>query len=326
MKTSWQHALADLITDPAELCALLNLNPTRWADHYATTAFPLRVPRAFVARMEKGNPHDPLLKQVLPIAQEMQLTSGYSLDPLQENTANPTPGILHKYHGRVLLLVAGGCAINCRYCFRRHFPYTEHMPNTQGWDDALAYISQTPNISEVIYSGGDPLLAKDDRLAWLTQRIAAVPHVNTLRVHTRLPIVIPERITASLLAWLTETRLNPVFVIHCNHPNEIDTEVAHAMQRLRDAGVTVLNQSVLLKGVNDQTETLVQLSKKLFAAGVLPYYLHMLDTVQGAAHFAVSTRKAKALVQAMTDLLPGYLVPKLVREVPGMPAKIRVSG
>jgi EF-P beta-lysylation protein EpmB len=322
MTTHWQKSLSNLITDPKELCQLLALDLHTLVNEHAITEFSLRVPRSFVARMEKGNPQDPLLKQILPIAQEMQLTPGYSHDPLGESDANPAPGLLHKYHGRLLLLVTGGCAINCRYCFRRHFPYHDNAPGTQGWDKVITYIEKDPTISEVIYSGGDPLLAKDDMLAALTQKIAAIDHVHTLRIHTRLPIVIPERITTSLLTWLTETRLKTVLVTHANHPNEIDYSVKEALQRLRNAGVTVLNQSVLLQGVNDDVDTLVDLSRKLFDASVLPYYLHMLDAVQGAAHFAVSDEKAKKLIAEMCLKLPGYLVPKLVREKSGVLTKM----
>ncbi|MDF3055114.1 MAG: beta-lysylation protein EpmB [Gammaproteobacteria bacterium] len=324
MTTDWQKSLSNLITDPKELCHLLELDVDTFISQHAINEFPLRVPRRFVSRMEKGNPQDPLLKQVLPIAPEMQLTSGYSQDPLEENNANPIPGLLHKYHGRLLLLVSGGCAINCRYCFRRHFPYNENAPGTQGWDRVIDYIQKDNSISEVIYSGGDPLVAKDDMLASLTQKIASIPHVSTLRIHTRLPIVIPERITASLLSWFTQTRLRPVLVTHANHPNEIDHHVMAAIQRLRQAGVIVLNQSVLLRGINDEVETLVHLSQKLFEAGALPYYLHMLDSVQGAAHFAVPVEEAKKLILEMSFKLPGYLLPKLVREKPGVLAKCPV--
>ncbi len=318
---AWQKALADVITDADELCHILQLNPQQLSSDQAIEDFALRVPRGFVARMQKGNAHDPLLKQILPLKQEIQLTPGYTKDPLQEKEVNPIPGLLHKYHGRVLLLLAGGCAINCRYCFRRHFAYKENMPGKTGWEAALNYIEENSDIAEVIYSGGDPLLAKDEMLAALTQKIAAIPHVTTLRIHTRLPIVIPERITDSLLHCLKNTRLQTVVVLHCNHANEIDADVEKAIQRLRTANVLVLNQAVLLQGVNDSTEALIALSKRLFAAGVMPYYLHMLDPVQGAAHFAVSIARAKKLLGEVTCQLPGYLVPKLVQEKAGMAAK-----
>lgn len=321
LQLSWQKALADVITDLDELCALLQLNPTQFNSDHAIVDFALRVPRCFVARMKKGDLKDPLLLQALPQAEEMQLTPGYTQDPLQEKKANPIPGLLHKYHGRVLLLIAGSCAINCRYCFRRHFSYKENTPGKIGWDVALNYIAENPLISEVIYSGGDPLLAKDEILAAITQKIAAIPHVTTVRIHTRLPIVIPDRVTDTLLNWLTNTRLKPVVVVHCNHANEIDVHVEQAIQRLLKAGIVVLNQAVLLQGVNDSAETLIALSKRLFAVGVLPYYLHLLDPVQGTAHFTVAALDAKKILGEMTNKLPGYLVPKLVQEKAGMLAK-----
>jgi len=321
LQPSWQKILADVVTSFDELCQLLQLDPLQFSATRAIQDFALRVPRGFIARMQKGNPDDPLLRQILPLAQEMQLTPGYTQDPLQEKQANPIPGLLHKYHGRVLLLVTGGCAINCRYCFRRHFAYQENMPGQAGWDVALQYIAENPDISEVIYSGGDPLLAKDDLLATLTQKISAISHIHTLRIHTRLPIVIPERIADSLLQVFTSTRLKPVMVIHCNHANEIDSHVIEAVQRLRRADVVVLNQSVLLRGVNDCAETLIALSRRLFEVDVLPYYLHMLDPVQGAAHFAVSEEEAKKLWRTIANKLPGYLVPKLVQEKAGMTSK-----
>lgn len=320
-KPDWQKALAEVITDPLELCELLELDPAHFIHQEAIKDFALRVPRDFVARMQKNNPHDPLLKQILPLAEEMQIVPGYTHDPLNEKLANPTAGLLHKYHSRVLLLIAGACAINCRYCFRRHFAYQENIPQTSSWDNALDYIAADKSISEVIYSGGEPLLAKDAALAALTQKIAAIPHVTLLRIHTRFPIVIPERITEELLDWLTNTRLSPVLVVHCNHPNEIDEKVMQALMRLRKAGVTVLNQAVLLRGVNDQAETLIALSKRLFSAGVLPYYLHILDAVQGTAHFSVSITQAKQLMGEVSRKLPGYLVPRLVQERFGVPAK-----
>lgn len=320
-KSSWQKALAEVITDSAELCELLQLNPEHFIHKQAITDFTLRVPRSFVSRIQKGNPDDPLLKQVLPSSQEIQFTPGYTDDPLHEKSVNPIPGLLHKYYGRVLLLIAGGCAVNCRYCFRRHFAYSENRPGKLGWDSALNYIAADKSISEVIYSGGDPLLTKDHTLAQLTEKIAAISHVTLLRIHTRLPVMIPERVTDQLLNWLTNTRLKPVLVIHCNHANEIDTPVMRALQRLREAGVTVLNQSVLLRDVNDQADILIALSKRLFAAGVLPYYLHIVDKVQGAAHFSVSVDEAKYMMGEVSRKLPGYLVPKLVQEKPGMPGK-----
>lgn len=317
----WQLALANAITNPHELCEALALNSQEFKTIF-DAKFPLRVPRSFVARMEKGNLRDPLLLQVLPIAKELEVTPNFCQDPLQEKQANPIPGLLHKYYGRVLLIAASGCAIHCRYCFRRHFPYEDNTPGMSGWQPALDYIRNDATIAEVILSGGDPLILKDAGLAQLIEKIAAIPHVTTLRLHTRLPIVLPERITEPLIQTLTSSRLHCVIVIHSNHPREIDRNVQNALLALRQAGITLLNQFVLLRDINDNADTLITLSKELFALGVLPYYLHLLDPVQGAAHFAVDVAQAKQLIAQMAAYLPGYLVPKLVREVAGETAKV----
>lgn len=321
----WQEALAKVITDPEELCRELNLD-RRALDPFISrnNQFPLRVPRGFVARMEKGNPRDPLLLQVLPLTQEYEATSGFSSDPLQEKNSNPIPGLLHKYHGRVLLITTGACAVHCRYCFRRFFPYEDQAQSQQGWQTALDYIANDASIEEVILSGGDPLVFKDNILSHLIQKIAAIPHVKILRFHTRLPIVLPERITESFIALITNVRLKIVCIIHCNHPKEIDENVKRALFALRKAGVTLLNQGVLLKDINDNAETLIQLSQTLFDAGVLPYYLYALDRVQGSAHFEVDLEKARILMKTMTEKLPGYLIPKFVQEIAGEAAKTAV--
>jgi EF-P beta-lysylation protein EpmB len=274
--------------------------------------------------MRKGDINDPLLRQVLPLEDELLAAPGYTGDPLGEQEANPHPGLIHKYHGRVLLIVSGSCAINCRYCFRRHFPYQDNKPSRESWQQALAYIAADPSISEVIYSGGDPLTASDSQLRWLTGQVAAIPHVRRLRVHTRLPIVMPSRITAELIEGLSDHRLSTSLVIHSNHANELDDTVASALARLRGAGITLLNQTVLLRGINDDADILSELSERLFALGVLPYYLHLLDKVAGAAHFDTDTGKALALHRALQEQLPGYLVPKLVREIAGARAKTPV--
>ncbi len=323
---TWQDQLAQAITNPVELINTLQLDADLIPSALAVAKlFSLRVPRGFVARMQLGNPADPLLRQVLPLAFEQQQIAGYSADPLAEQQVNPIPGLLHKYHGRVLLTVTGACGVNCRYCFRRSFPYEKNNPGMAGWEQALTYIANDKTINEVILSGGDPLAVSDTHLSRLTQKIAAIAHVKTLRIHTRLPIVIPERITPSLLAWFTGSRLKPVLVTHCNHANEINEAVKTAMTHLKQAGVVLLNQAVLLKGVNDSATALVALHEAIFECDILPYYLHMLDKVQGAAHFEVSEAQAQALHWQMTQQLPGYLVPRLVREVPGAPAKLRVG-
>jgi len=318
----WQTLLGQAITDPAELLHALDL-PCELlpAARSAARCFRLQVPRGFVARMARGDADDPLLRQVLPLAAELEASGGYSLDPLQEMQSMAAPGVLHKYQGRVLLTVTGACAVHCRYCFRRHYPYNEANAARQDARVAVDYLQQHPDVTEVILSGGDPLSLSDQRLAALAGRLAAVPHVRRLRIHSRLPVVLPERVDEQLLDWITTTRLRTVLVIHCNHPNEIDATVRESMDKLRSSGVTLLNQSVLLRGVNDQPETLVRLSERLFEAGVLPYYLHQLDRVQGASHFAVEAATGRRLAALMREQLPGYLVPRLVREIPGEPSK-----
>ena len=323
---NWQQALADVIRDPIELFELLKLDKTQLpAALRANQDFALRVPRAFVNRMAKGDWNDPLLQQILPTGQELDHQPGFSSDPLDEANSNPAPGLIHKYHGRVLLIVSGGCAINCRYCFRRHFPYNENNPSRRQWAETLQYIANDSSIHEVIFSGGDPLAASDTLLAELVQQIEQIPHVKTLRVHSRLPVVIPQRITDECLRWLSRSRLQSVMVIHSNHANEIDDEVGQTLLRLRDSGVTLLNQSVLLRGINDDVQSLEALSHQLFRYGVLPYYLHLLDRVNGAAHFEVNEAQATQLLQQLLTKLPGYLVPKLVREQAGERSKTPIA-
>ncbi|MBB5211352.1 EF-P beta-lysylation protein EpmB [Microbulbifer hydrolyticus] len=318
----WQEEMADLVTDPKELLDLLQLDPHQLPQLAAASGlFQLRVPRPYLRRIRPGDPLDPLLLQVLPSAAELQPTPGFSDDPLQEASANPVPGVVHKYRGRLLLITAGQCAVNCRYCFRRAFPYSDNHLNRSQWQQALAYIREQSDLREVILSGGDPLVMSDRQLGWLARELAGIPQLDKLRIHTRLPIVAPSRVNRELLGWFTTSRLKPVLVLHCNHANEIDQHVRDALGLLRAAGVTLLNQSVLLKGVNDNQQTLADLSDKLFDAGVLPYYLHQLDRVQGAAHFEVSDEHALTLVEQLRHRLPGYLVPKLVREVPAEKSK-----
>ena len=320
---TWQEQLATSIRDPKLLLELLELDSSLLDGALkAHQDFPLRVPNAYLQRINKGDINDPLLLQILPLKNERIDAPGYTADPLGEQNANPIPGLIHKYHGRVLLIVSPNCAINCRYCFRRHFPYQDNKPGRSEWQQAIDYIAKDPSISEVIYSGGDPLAASDKQLLWLTEEIAQISHVKRLRVHTRLPIVIPDRITGQCLHWLTSTRLLTSMVVHSNHPNELDDNVAQALKRLSQAGVTLLNQTVLLSGINNSIETLQQLSERLFQIGVLPYYLHQLDRIKGAAHFEVADKEAKQIVTQLMAQLPGYLVPKLVREVPDSPNKM----
>lgn len=321
----WREELAHAITEPAVLLAALGLDGALLADaERAHTLFPLRVPRPYLSRIRYGDVHDPLLRQVLPLADEMAVVAGFSLDPVGDMASFVAPGVLHKYEGRILLTATGACAVHCRYCFRRHFPYTAANAARDQWREALAYLDQEPTLHEVILSGGDPLSLHDDKLAYFARALADRPHIRRLRIHTRLPIVVPSRVDETLLAWLQDAPVSVVIVLHVNHAQEIDTDVAAACARLRAVGVTLLNQSVLLAGVNDSADVLADLSEQLFAVGVLPYYLHLLDAVVGAAHFAVPDSKARSLVVALTERLPGYLVPRLVREEAGAPAKVTV--
>lgn len=325
-EASWQHALANAITDPEELFQLLELDPKYLAPAKAAgEIFSLKVPREFASRIEKGNIHDPLLRQFLPLNEELQLVNGYTNDPLQEATFNYIPGLLHKYDSRVLLTLIGACAINCRYCFRRHFPYTENNPGSSGWERALNYIAENENLSEVILSGGDPLIVNDRTLQHFTDKLNLIPHIKRLRIHSRVPVILPERITPQFMAWLTGLKQQAVMIIHCNHPQEINHRVKEAIKILRDANIPLLNQSVLLKGVNDTVATLMELSESLFSIGVHPYYLHVLDKVQGTAHFDLDRATAITLHREMNQRLSGYLVPRLVYEQPGAPAKVAIQ-
>ncbi|WES68005.1 EF-P beta-lysylation protein EpmB [Superficieibacter sp. HKU1] len=325
-REDWLTQLADVITNPDELLRLLNIDAddALLAGIEAKRLFALRVPRAFAARMQKGDPHDPLLRQVLTSQDEFIVTPGFSADPLDEQHS-VVPGLLHKYQNRALLLVKGGCAVNCRYCFRRHFPYADNQGNKRNWQTALDYIAAHPELDEIIFSGGDPLMAKDHELDWLLSALEAIPHIKRLRIHSRLPIVIPARITQTLAARFARSSLQILLVNHINHANEIDADFRAAMATLRQAGVTLLNQSVLLRGVNDSAKTLAALSNALFDAGVMPYYLHVLDKVQGAAHFLVSDEEARTIMRELLTLISGYMVPKLAREIGGEPSKTPID-
>ncbi len=320
----WKNALADAVRDPAELLALLEL-PRQLlpAAQAAAALFPLRVPRGFIARMRKGDPDDPLLRQVLPLGEELVPTPGFTTDPVGDLDASALPGVLHKYRNRMLLVATGACAVHCRYCFRRHFPYGEAIAAKQQWRTALDYIAADDTIEEVILSGGDPLLLDDARLESLVDGLEQIHHVRRLRLHSRVPVVLPERIDAALLGWLRRTRLQPVVVIHANHPRELDDSVAQTLAPLRATGTTLLNQTVLLRGVNDDVDTLHRLSVRLHECGVLPYYLHLLDRVAGAAHFDVPEARAIALWEELRRQLPGYLIPRLAREQAGAPYKLQ---
>jgi EF-P beta-lysylation protein EpmB len=318
----WQQLWRDAVRDPRELLALLGLEAAALQVSDAAAAqFPLRVPRGFVARMRHGDASDPLLRQVLPLDDELRPMPGFSLDAVGDGAAKAADGVIRKYQGRALLVTTGSCAIHCRYCFRRHFDYASEMAAAGHWREAVELIRADARIDEVILSGGDPWSLSTPKLAELTGQLAGIPHLKRLRIHTRLPVVLPERVDAPLLDWLRGLPWPVTVVLHANHANEIDAHVAQACKALRDAGATLLNQAVLLRGVNDDVDTLQALSERSFAAGVLPYYLHQLDRVQGSAHFEIDDDAARSLHAALAARLSGYLVPRLVREVAGDPGK-----
>lgn len=323
----WQQLWRDAVRDPRELLRLLGLDSGGLAiSDEAAAQFPLRIPRGFIARMRRGDPDDPLLRQVLPLDAEMTPMPGFGLDAVGDSAAKAGSGVIRKYRGRALLVATGSCAVNCRYCFRRHFPYAEETAAAGGWREAIELIRGDDSIDEVILSGGDPWSLATAKLAELTQALATVPHLRRLRVHTRLPIVLPERVDAALLDWVRTLPWPLTVVLHANHANEFDTSVDDALARLRQTGAalpgfTLLNQAVLLRGVNDSVDALADLSERGHRAGVLPYYLHQLDRVQGAAHFEVPDEHARELHRALAARLSGYLVPRLVREVAGDPGK-----
>jgi EF-P beta-lysylation protein EpmB len=318
----WQRELAEAVCDPAELLRLLDLAPEDLPEAQLCPAqFPLRVPRYFVGLMRPGDPEDPLLVQVLPSLRERQPVEGFVVDPVGDMAACREGGILKKYHGRVLMVTTGACAVHCRYCFRRHFPYAEQSVLRQ-WTAALETLRNLDDTRELILSGGDPLTLSDRRLHQLLVAAEDLPQLQRLRIHSRLPVVLPRRITRGFVEMLSRGRLQPVLVIHANHPREVTIELGRALAPLAAAGVTLLNQSVLLKSVNDDADTLATLSESLHGIGVLPYYLHLLDPVEGAAHFELRTERARELYEQLRRRLPGYLLPRLVREMAGQPYKV----
>lgn len=322
----WQHELRNAFSRPADLLEYLQLDPALPALRLEELKdFPLRVPSSFALRMRKGDPHDPLFLQVWPALRESEDAPGFALDAVGDLHKLKAGGLIHKYRGRALIVVTGACAVHCRYCFRRHFPYSDSLASRNHWQEALDQLRQDPSLEEVILSGGDPLSLSDEKLAELVRALEAIPHLRRLRIHTRQPIVLPSRVDERLLDWLGRGRLTKVMVLHVNHPNELDPEVAKALAALRGIGVQLLNQAVLLKNINNSVETLTQLSEKLIDFGVIPYYLHFLDRVQGAAHFEVQESEGLMLMRELSSRLPGYLVPRLAREEAGMPSKTLVS-
>ncbi|MFA2944343.1 EF-P beta-lysylation protein EpmB [Acinetobacter pittii] len=325
---NWQSQLSDLITDPSELLSLLELSSEQLLSGaiLASEKFKLRVPRAFVGKMNAKNPLDPLLLQVLPHHLELEEHPEFVTDPLGEEAANQLPGVLHKYKSRFLLTLTGACAVHCRYCFRRHFPYQENLPKNEDWLNIKNYIEANPNINEIILSGGDPLTLSNRKLALWLERLSSLKQIEILRIHSRVPIVIPNRIDKELISLLKNSRLRIVLVVHSNHASELDDFTCSKLLQLSDHHITVLNQAVLLKGVNDSAQTLIDLSYRLFEARVMPYYLHVLDKVKGAQHFDLESSKIDDIYRDVLANLPGYLVPKLVREIAGEKNKTPLFG
>ncbi len=312
---SWQEQLSQAICCPNKLLEYVGL--TANAIGYSQPAiaqFPIRVPHTFANRIVRNDPDDPILRQVFPYIDEENAVSGFINDPLAETSVQPVPGLLHKYKSRVLSITTAACAIHCRYCFRRHFPYHEANASSQHWQAALGYIKNDKCISEVILSGGDPLTLSDRRLAAICTSLAEIKHIKRIRFHTRVPVVLPDRITKTLMQQITDNNKSILFTIHTNHANELDHSVSRAINLLHDFGIVVLNQSVLLKGVNDTVASLINLSERLIESKVVPYYLHLLDPVAGVAHYDVSLEQAKILIREMQISISGYLVPKLVKE------------
>ncbi|MFT5276661.1 MAG: EF-P beta-lysylation protein EpmB [Glaciecola sp.] len=325
VESNWQKELANCFTTLESLLEFLAID-TKFAteNNSARKLFAMKVPRHFAELMKKGDINDPLLLQVLPQKIEYKDTPGFVKDPLKEHE-NSTKGVLHKYTNRVLIIVKGGCAVNCRYCFRREFPYEKNSVNKRQLEEALSYIRNNQQINEVIYSGGDPLMSKDSHLHWLTSELEDIPHIVRLRIHTRLPVVIPSRIDDDFISWFSNSRFQKVLVLHTNHANEVSPQLAEVCSRLRSNGITILNQAVLLKNVNDTVGAQTDLNEKLFSIGVMPYYLHLLDKVAGAAHFDVTIERAREIMCELIKRLPGYLVPKLVTEIGGQPSKTPID-
>lgn len=325
VESKWQKELANSFTTLESLLSYLQIPVEKALEHTAARKlFPMRVPRPFANLMKSGDFNDPLLKQVLPLKDEFIEHPDFIRDPLQEQNNNQK-GILHKYLNRALLIVKGGCAVNCRYCFRRHFPYQENTIKRAEWDAVLNYIQENRNLDEIILSGGDPLMAKDDFLQWLCKEIADIKHIKRIRIHTRLPVVIPSRIDTEFFTWFASLPLQSILVTHINHKNEVSAHLKQKLLQLRQQGLVILNQAVLLQGINDSASEQIALNEAVFEAGILPYYLHLLDKVQGAAHFDVTQQQAIAIITEVMKRQPGYLVPKLVREIGGQPGKTPID-
>jgi len=322
LSASWQQQLAQASISPQSLLKTLGLPLDQFGDFLdANKQFSLKAPQAYINKIQQGAASDPLLLQIIAQSQELLPVDGYNTDPVGDIESSQTPGLLHKYHGRVLLITTAACAIHCRYCFRRHFPYQQQQASRDDWQDAIRYIKEDESIEEVILSGGDPLVLSDEKISSLISQLEAIPHLSRLRIHSRLPVVLPDRITDALVNRLSSSRFNVCMVIHANHANEICAAETKALRKLQYAGIHLLNQAVLLKNINHTLNEQIALSNALYNAGVLPYYLHLLDPVQGAAHFNVDEKYASSLISGMRSKLPGFLVPKLVREIAGENSK-----
>jgi len=330
----WQRELAQAIRGSEELLRRLHLDPDdpqtqqilltagiRFADQDTLQRFPVLVPENFLARMTPGDPRDPLLRQVLPIAEESESVEGFVSDPVGDLDARRTVGVLQKYAGRVLLIATSACAVHCRYCFRRDYPYSEEPRRLEDWQPALDEIAADTSITEVIFSGGDPLMLNDSRLSILCSAIDQISHLERIRFHTRLPIVLPARVTDELICLLKGLRTQPIMVVHANHGNELVGDCADALRKLVRSGIPVLNQAVLLAGINDNLDALETLCQRLINLGVMPYYLHQLDRVSGTAHFEANRELGRRLIQNLATRLPGYAVPRFVQEISGEPGK-----
>jgi EF-P beta-lysylation protein EpmB len=318
----WQEAMRSAVRSGRELLELLGLPESVHSDG-AERDFPVFVPREFIARMRPGDPRDPLLRQVLASPEEVSLawSDGGLVDPVGDHAATRNPGLLQKYTGRALLITSGACAVHCRYCFRRHYPYSTAPKGPSGWLPSLETIRQDSAVEEVILSGGDPLSVADSQLQWLVNELNQIEHIRRIRVHTRVPVVIPQRVCAELLAWVQSSRAAMYFVLHVNHPHEIDVNFSNAMRSLRASGATLLNQAVLLRGVNDTPAIQLELCRALVNLQVLPYYLHHLDRVSGALHFESTLALGHEIIEHLRNHLPGYAVPKFVREEAGKASK-----
>lgn len=315
----WRAVLAGAVRDPIELCRLLGL-PASLVAEEAAREFPLFVPRTYLGRIRPGDPHDPLLAQILPQKEELTEVAQFVPDPVGEAAATCAAGLLRKYDRRLLIVASADCGVHCRFCFRRHFPYRETLAQLD-WQQTIRRIADDVSVEEVILSGGDPLIHQDSHLSRIAEQLAEIPHLRRLRIHSRMPIVIPQRVTKQLTAWFRGTRLTTILVVHVNHPAEIDPSVAAALGRLVDAGVPLLSQTVLLRGVNDDPAVMADLCSRLVDLRVMPYYLHQLDRVAGAAHFEVPQSEGIALIGQLRARLPGYAVPRYVRDTPGAASK-----